>query len=156
MRLIRVPIHVLRYIAEAMGDLPVRKYRVVDGYGIRLEGEPREGPLTDKQIRSCLVGEKEETWFIEADSVQEAKAKLAEFEGFKVGALEIGEGQPEIIDCDRLYSTDREYMCACCPEYPEAHQPCMFEGADPPEDCPYATAYGRDAPWRSRRRSVYP
>jgi len=135
-----IRVRVLRYTVVGFGFASFKPiYREVDGYGVRVDGN-KASKATDDDIRSQLIGEKDEIWWIEAPNRAEAEEKTAEMEGFKVGtkgkALELAPDQPEIVvDCGRLF-WDADDNLTCRP-HPECRQGCVIDKYDPPDNCPY-------------------
>lgn len=117
----------------------------VDGVGIFVYYENGK-ELDPKFIRSCLVGRKDTSCIVEADSPEKAiETFLNEWEGARIGtkyvALWINPKKPikELPSCELLRKNKRDqYICG--EEVGEdgngEYGGCVLECYDPPDECP--------------------
>lgn len=136
----------------------VHTLRVVDGVGMHYFDRKGQPPATDQEVRNHLIGLKQETVLVEADSLAEALNRVMDCDkGFQTGdrarATVFSNGYFEsgvAIEnprCDRMHWVNGSLSCTAAPEYyreqlqvPAIRRDtpcgCILEGFSPPDDCP--------------------
>jgi hypothetical protein len=117
-----------------------RTLKHVDNLGIFITHN-KDSDLSDENIRRHLVARSQDKFVVVADCPHRALEQFFDEPGAKTGgsgkedkAMWIRDNDPifEYPDCPEMHMTDSDIICGD----PDWHSMCIFDGADPPEECP--------------------